>query len=97
MNVTVIVTKFLFKSTFPIPEFISSTIVSVPVVARDGAVAHLEAAGVEVVVVLHAQIHKVGVVGEEALLDGVNADHGGDGVPHDILCLEQKISMYSIS
>ena len=91
MNVNVIVTKFLFKSTFPIPEFISSTIVSVPVVARDGAVAHLEAAEVEVVVVLHAQIHEVGAVGEEALLDGVNADHGGDGVPHDILCLERKI------
>ena len=70
MNVTVIVTKFLFKSTFPIPEFISSTIVSVPVVARDGAVAHLDAVEmveVVVVVVLHAQIHKVGVVGEEAL------------------------------
>ena len=88
MNVTVIVTKFLFKSTFPIPEFISSTIVSVPVVARDGAVAHLDAVEVEVVVVLHAQIHEVW---EEALLDGVNADHGGDGVPHDILCLERKI------
>ena len=94
MNVNVIVTNFLFKSTFPIPEFISSTIVSVPVVARDGAVAHLDAVEVVevvVVVVLHAQIHKVSVVGEEALLDGVNADHGGDGVPHDILCLERKI------
>ena len=65
--------------------------VSVPVVARDGAEAHLDGVEVEVVVVvvLHAQVDQVDAVGEEALLDGVNADHGGgggDGVTHDISC-----------
>ena len=44
---------------------------------------------VVVVVVLHAQVQEVDAVGEKALLDGVNTDHGGNG--GDGVCLTEVL------